>query len=309
MTDLPETSGTPERCGYVAILGTPNAGKSTLVNQMVGTKVSIVSAKVQTTRNRILGILIREQTQIILMDTPGLFAPKSRLDRAMVSAAWAGADEADIVLYLYDSRKKSPEEADIRALEKLSKIGDRTKVMLVLNKVDAVSPQRLLELAGPLNELCPFADTYMISALNGDGVEDLLLRLARALPQGPWLFDEDQITDMPWRMIAAEITREQIFHQLHQELPYAATVETEVWEEYDNGSVRIDQVIHIERDAHKGIVLGKGGSKLKQIGTAARIELEKNLERKVHLKLFVRVSDRWRDDPAYFSQWGLDHNA
>lgn len=306
---MTEEHDTPERCGYVAIIGTPNAGKSTLVNQMVGTKVSIVSAKVQTTRNRILGILIREQTQIILMDTPGLFAPKSRLDRAMVSAAWSGADEADVILYLYDARKKSPEEADLKALEKLSKIADKTKVMLVLNKTDAVAPQRLLELTGPLNALCPFADTYMISALNGDGVEDLLSRLAGLLPVSPWLFDEDQITDMPWRMIAAEITREQIFHQLHQELPYAATVETEVWEEYDNGSVRIDQVIHIERDAHKGIVLGKGGSKLKQIGTAARIELEKNLDRKVHLKLFVRVSERWRDDPAYFSQWGLDPNA
>ncbi len=300
---------TQQRCGYVAVLGAPNAGKSTLVNQMVGTKVSIVSAKVQTTRNRILGILLRGDTQIILVDTPGLFAPKTRLDRAMVAAAWSGADEADIVLYLFDTRKKSLSEDDLKTLEKLNGISDRARICLTLNKVDAVEPERLLELATKLNGLCKFSDTFMISALNGDGVEDLLTRFAGELPQAPWLFEEDQITDMPWRMIAAEITREQIFHQLHQELPYAATVETEVWEEYDNGSVRIDQVIHIERDAHKGIVLGKGGSKLKQIGTAARIELEKNLERKVHLKLFVRVSDRWRDDPAYFSQWGLDHNA
>lgn len=297
------------RCGYVAVIGVPNAGKSTLVNQMVGTKVSIVSAKVQTTRNRILGILIRNQTQIILVDTPGLFAPKTRLDRAMVHAAWSGADEADVILYMYDARKKSPEEADLKAFKKLNDIGNRTKVMLVLNKVDAVAPPQLLELASKINEMCKFSDTYMISALNGDGVEDLLLKLSGELPESPWMFDEDQITDMPWRMIAAEITREQIFHQLHEELPYTATVETEVWEEFDNGSVKIDQVIHIEREAHKGIVLGKGGSKLKQIGTAARIELEKNLDRKVHLKLFVRVSDRWRDDPAYFSQWGLDHNA
>jgi GTP-binding protein Era len=302
-------SEVPQRCGYVAVIGVPNAGKSTLVNQMVGTKVSIVSAKVQTTRNRILGILIREQTQIILVDTPGLFAPKSRLDRAMVHAAWSGAEEADIILYMYDARKKSPEEADLKAFKKLNDIGERTKVMLVLNKVDAVTPPQLLDLASRINEMCKFTDTYMISALNGDGVEDLLLKLSKELPSGPWMFDEDQITDMPWRMIAAEITREQIFHQLHEELPYAATVETEVWEEFENGSVKIDQVIHIEREAHKGIVLGKGGSKLKQIGTAARIELEKNLDRKVHLKLFVRVSDRWRDDPAYFSQWGLDHNA
>ena len=302
-------SEAPQRCGYVAVIGVPNAGKSTLVNQMVGTKVSIVSAKVQTTRNRILGILIRNQTQIILVDTPGLFAPKSRLDRAMVHAAWSGAEEADIILYMYDARKKSPEEADLKAFKKLNDIGNRIKVMLALNKVDAVSPPQLLELAAKINEMCKFSDTYMISALNGDGVEDLLLKLSGQLPESPWMFDEDQITDMPWRMIAAEITREQIFHQLHEELPYTATVETEVWEEFENGSVKIDQVIHIEREAHKGIVLGKGGSKLKQIGTAARIELEKNLDRKVHLKLFVRVSDRWRDDPAYFSQWGLDHNA
>lgn len=303
------TANSQSRCGYVAILGTPNAGKSTLLNQMVGTKVSIVSAKVQTTRNRILGILIRNQTQIILIDTPGLFAPKSRLDRAMVSAAWTGAEEADVILYLYDARKKSPEEADRRALEKLSQVTGKSQIMLVLNKIDAVPRERLLELAGVLNELCPFDETYMISALHGDGVEDLLQKLSGLLPESAWLFDEDQITDMPWRMIAAEITREQLFHQLHQELPYGATVETEVWEEFDNGSVRIDQVIHIEREAHKGIILGKGGSKLKQIGTAARLELEKNLERKVHLKLFVRVSDRWRDDPSYYAQWGLDPNA
>lgn len=303
------TDTSTQRCGYVAIIGAPNAGKSTLVNQMVGTKISIVSAKVQTTRNRILGILIRNQTQIILVDTPGLFAPKTRLDRAMVSAAWSGAEEADIVVYLYDARKKSPEEADLRAFEKLGKIIDKSRVFLAINKADAVAPERLLELASKLNELCPFVDTYMISALNGDGVEDLMQKLSEELPENPWMFDEDQITDMPWRMIAAEITREQIFHQLHQELPYAATVETEVWEEFENGSVRIDQVIHIEREAHKGIVLGKGGSKLKQIGTAARLELEKNLERQVHLKLFVRVTERWRDDPLYFSQWGLDPNA
>ena len=181
--------------------------------------------------------------------------------------------------------------------------------MLALNKADAVPPERLLELAAKLNEVCPFTETYMISALNGDGVEDLLVKFAGLLPESPWLFEEDQITDMPWRMIAAEITREQIFNQLHQELPYGMTVETEKWEEFDNGDVKIEQVIHIEREAHKGIVLGKGGSKLKQLGQSARLELEKNLERKVHLKLFVRVSSRWRDDPEYFSQWGLDHKA
>jgi GTP-binding protein Era len=300
---------TLSRCGYVAVIGAPNAGKSTLVNQMVGTKVSIVSAKVQTTRNRILGILIRGETQIILIDTPGLFLPKTRLDRAMVSAAWSGADEADIILYLYDARKKSPDEADLKALGKLAHMEGKSRVMLALNKSDAVPPQRLLELAASLNALCPFAETYMISALNGDGVEDLLIKLAHNLPESPWLFEEDQITDMPWRMLAAEITREQIFNQLHQELPYGMTVETESWEEFENGSVKINQVIHIEREAHKGIVLGKGGSKLKQLGTAAREELEKSLSRKVHLKLFVRVSGRWREDPEYFAQWGLDHKA
>ena len=299
----------PQRCGYVAVLGAPNAGKSTLVNQMVGTKVSIVSAKVQTTRNRILGILIRGESQIILMDTPGLFAPKTRLDRAMVAAAWSGADEADIVLYLFDSRKKSLSDDDLKTIEKLNGISDRARICLALNKVDAVEPERLLELATKLNGLCKFSDTFMISALNGDGVEDLLTRFGAELPQSPWLFEEDQITDMPWRMLAAEITREQIFHQLHQELPYAITVETEKWEQFDNGDVKIDQIIHLEREAHKGIVLGKGGSKLKQIGYEARKELEKSLDRKVHLKLFVRISDRWRDDPEYFQAWGLDHQA
>lgn len=298
-----------QRCGYVAVIGAPNAGKSTLVNRMVGTKVSIVSAKVQTTRNRILGILIHNLTQIILVDTPGLFAPKSRLDRAMVAAAWSGADEADLVLYLFDSRRKSLTEEDLETLARLAKIADRSRVFLALNKVDAVDPARLLDLASRLNQVCPFAETFMISALNGDGVEDLLQKFSGKLPSAPWLFDADQITDMPWRLLAAEITREQIFHQLHQELPYAITVETETWEEFDNGSVRIDQVIHLEREAHKGIVLGKGGSRLKEIGSAARRELEISLGRKVHLKLFVRVTDRWRDDPDYYAQWGLDHKA
>jgi len=298
-----------QRCGYVAVLGAPNAGKSTLVNQMVGTKVSIVSPKVQTTRNRILGIFIHDQTQVILVDTPGLFKPTSRLDRAMVAAAWTGAEDADVVLYLYDCRKKEPTENDQEILEKLAKIAGSTRVCLVLNKVDAVPPQRLLDLAAQLNQSCPFAETFMISALNGDGVADLKQRLSGGLPESPWLFDEDQITDMPWRMLAAEITREQIFNQLHEELPYAANVETESWEEFENGSVKIDQIIHIERDSQKGIVLGKGGSRLKQIGSLARQELEKNLGRKVHLKLFVRVTDRWRDDPEYYAQWGLDHKA
>ncbi len=303
------TQDQSQRCGYVAVIGAPNAGKSTLVNQMVGTKISIVSAKVQTTRNRILGILIRDEAQIILIDTPGLFLPRTRLDRAMVHAAWSGADEADIVLYLYDARKQSPAEADLKALEKLKEMAGRTRIALALNKADAVPPERLLDLAAKLNALCPFTETYMISALNGDGVEDLLKNFASQLPENPWLFEEDQITDMPWRMIAAEITREQIFNQLHQEIPYGITVETEMWDEFDNGDVKIEQVIHLERDAHKGIVLGKGGSKLKQLGQAARLELEKNLERKVHLKLFVRVTKNWRDDPEYFSQWGLDHKA
>jgi len=292
-------------CGSVAIIGAPNAGKSTLVNQMVGSKVSIVSPKVQTTRNRVLGIALYEEAQIILIDTPGLFAPETRLDRAMVSAAWSGASEGDVIAYLFDSNKKSINANDRRTLEKLSDLSKNVPILLVLNKVDLIDKTKLLRLASEMNALCPFRDTFMISAEKGDGVKDVLKYFAGILPKGDWVFDEDQITDMPMRLLAAEITREQVFNQLYQEIPYAITVETEQWEEFDNGDVRLQQIIHVEKDQQKAIVLGRGGERLKEIGSRSRKELEVIFDRKVHLKLFVRVTDKWKDDPLYYAQWGL----
>lgn len=295
-----------KKCGSVAIIGAPNAGKSTLVNAMVGQKVSIVSAKVQTTRNRILGIAIEGNAQVILIDTPGLFNPQTRLDRAMVSAAWTGASEGDIIAYLFDTKKKSINESDRKTLARLSELSKELPIVLVLNKVDAIDKPKLLKLATEMNALCPFRDTFMISAYTGDGVKDVLSYFAKMLPEGDWIFDEDQVSDMPMRLLAAEITREQVFRQLHEEIPYAITVETETWEEFDNGDVRIQQLVHVEKDQQKAIVLGKGGARLREIGSKARAELETIFERKVHLKLFVRVTDKWKDDPLYYSQWGLD---
>ena len=294
-------------CGYVAVIGAPNAGKSTLINQMVGAKVTIVSRKVQTTRNRILGIFIEGQSQIVLMDTPGLFSPSTRLERAMVSAAWGSSEEADLTLYIFDATR-TPNNKDLNLLKKL-KEQNLKKVWLVLNKGDAVSPQVFLELAAKLNEVFNFDQTFMISALKGNGVKDLTKNIAKSIPQGPWLFAEDQMTDLPMRQLAAEITREQIFNLLHEELPYSTTVQTEEWEQFENGDVRIRQIIHVERDSQKGIVVGKGGSKLKQIGISARKELEEIIESKVHLNLFVRVSEKWHDNPEYYTEWGLDPDA
>jgi GTPase len=294
------------RCGYVAVLGAPNAGKSTLVNRIVGAKVSIVSRKVQTTRNRILGILTEGQSQIVLMDTPGLFQPSTRLERAMVSAAWGSAEEADITIFLVDAARKaaSAKDAEIRERLKASKLRN---VWLVLNKGDAIPRATFLELSATLNADYPFARSFMISARTGDGVADLVGSIAEALPEAPWLFAEDQMTDMPMRLLAAEITREKIFDQLHEELPYEITVQTEEWEQFENGDVRIRQVIHVARDSQKGIVLGKGGARLKQIGAAARKELKDILECDVHLNLFVRVSTTWRDNPEYYAEWGLSY--
>lgn len=292
-------------CGSVAIIGAPNAGKSTLVNQMVGSKVSIVSPKVQTTRNRVLGIALHGNAQIILIDTPGLFAPQSRLDRAMVSAAWSGASEGDIIAYLFDTKKKSINANDRQTLARLAELSKDVPVVLILNKVDAIDKPKLLKFAAEMNELCPFRDTFMISAQTGDGVKDVMAAFAKILPESDWIYDEDQITDMPMRLLAAEITREQVFRQLHEEIPYAITVETETWEEFDNGDVRLQQTIHVEKDQQKAIVLGKGGARLREIGSRARIELETMFDRKVHLKLFVRVTDKWKDDPLYYAQWGL----
>ncbi len=296
----------PTRCGFVALIGASNVGKSTLLNTMVGTKVSIVSPKIQTTRSRILGIALRDAAQIVFIDTPGIFTPKRRLDRAMVAAAWDGAGDADLVMLIVDAAKglDRDTEATIRQLSETER-----SAILVLNKVDRVKKPELLKLAARLNDLGAFSTTFMVCALNGDGVEDLIRHLAEILPVSPWLYPEDQISDLPQRLLAAEITREQLFLQLHQELPYAVTVETESWEEKRDGSIKINQVIFVERDSQKSIILGKGGSRIKSIGAAARQELLEILETKVHLFLFVKVRENWSDDPERFRDWGLDYKA
>jgi GTP-binding protein Era len=294
------------RCGYVALVGAPNAGKSTLLNQLVGAKLSIVSPKVQTTRSRLLGIVIEGEAQLIFVDTPGIFAPKRRLDRAMVAAAWAGADDADIVVLLVDAARGV--DADTEAIIARLKAAGR-RAVLALDKVDLVAPAQLLPLADRLSREGIFDAVFMVSGLTGDGVGDLRRHLAAALPEGPWLFPEDQLTDLPQRVMAAETTREQIFLQLHQELPYAATVETERWEERPDGSVRIEQVVHVQRASQKAIVLGKGGRQIKEIGARARAELEQALGRRVHLFLFVRVSEDWTEDRERYKAMGLDFES
>ncbi|MCP5371645.1 MAG: GTPase Era [Hyphomicrobiales bacterium] len=300
------SGGQESRCGFVALVGAPNVGKSTLLNRFVGAKVSIVSPKVQTTRSRVLGICLVGPAQVVFMDTPGIFQPRRRLDRAMVSAAWGGAADADLTLLLVDAKRGV--DGDTRGiLDGLKARGG--KAVLVLNKVDLVRKERLLELAAELDASGLFDRVYMVSAATGDGVGDLLADLAAAMRPGPWLFPEDQISDMPMRLLAAEITREQLYLQLQQELPYAATVETEAWTEKDDGSVRIDQVIFVEREGQKAIVLGKGGKRVKALGAAARTELEAILERRVHLFLFVKVREGWGDDPERYRDLGLDFNA
>ncbi|MGO4124252.1 GTPase Era [Inquilinus sp. YAF38] len=295
------------RCGFVALIGAPNAGKSTLLNTLVGTKVAIVSPKVQTTRSRVLGIATEGATQIVFVDTPGIFKPRRRLDRAMVAAAWAGAAEGDLVLLLVDSSLKGVREESRAIVEKLAQT--KRKAILILNKIDAVRHEVLLTLAADLNASGVFTDTFMISALTGSGVNDLRRHLAGHLPEGPWLFPEDQVSDMPMRLLAAEITREKLFLRLQQELPYAVAVETEDWEEQKDGSVRISQIIYVQRNGQKAIVLGHGGQMIKAIGTAARLELEEITEQRVHLSLFVKVRENWLDDPARYSVWGLDYDA
>jgi GTP-binding protein Era len=294
------------RCGFIAIVGAPNVGKSTLLNRMVGTKVSIVSPKVQTTRARVLGILVEGPAQLIFIDTPGIFAPRRRLDRAMVAAAWGGADHADLVMVLVDAAKGV--DGDTRSIIDRLKKSDR-RALLVLNKVDLVQKPILLDRAAALNGEDIFTDTFMLCATTGDGVGDFVAHLSAILPEGPWLFPEDQLSDMPERLLAAEITREKLYLELHQELPYQATVETEGWSERDDGSVRIDQVIFVERSSQKGIVLGKGGQRIKSMGEASRRELEEILARRVHLFLFVKVRQNWGDDPERYRDWGLDFTA
>jgi GTP-binding protein Era len=291
------------RCGFVALIGAPNAGKSTLINALVRSKVSIVSHKVQTTRMPVRGIIIEGASQLIFVDTPGIFSPKRRLDRAMVTSAWAGAKDADLTGLLIDARKGMDAEAEA-IVKNLAATGGRK--FLVLNKVDVTDKPALLALATALNERVKFQATFMVSALTGDGVDDMRTWLAGEVPPGPWLYPEDQMSDAPLRQLAAEITREKMFNRLHQELPYQSTVETETWEEKKDGSVRIEQTIFVERESQKKIVIGKGGQTLKAIGAEARKEMSEIVEAPVHLFLFVKVREGWGDDPERYREMGLD---
>ncbi|MEM6850524.1 MAG: GTPase Era [Pseudomonadota bacterium] len=306
----PDTAPSEERrCGFVAVMGAPNAGKSTLVNRLVGAKVSIVTHKAQTTRAALRGVALHGASQIILVDTPGIFDPRRRLDRAMVGAAWGGAEGADdIVLTVDVASRVDPAKIAapiIEGLRDAGRTGARGAV-LALNKIDLLARPKLLDLAARLNEEGAFRETFMISAQNGDGVEDLKARLAERMPLGPWHYPEDQIADAPQRWLAAEVTREKLFLRLHDELPYAATVETESWKPVKKGGIRIEQTIYVERDGQKAIILGKGGRAIKEIGAAARAELTEQLGQPVHLFLFVKVRKGWADDPARYRQMGLD---
>ena len=301
----PSEPAAPTRAGFVALIGEPNAGKSTLLNAMVGAKVSIVTHKVQTTRARIRGVALHGAAQIVFVDTPGLFRPRRRLDRAMVAAAWGGAADADAVVLLVEAHRGAT--AGVEAI--LEALGERTAgrpVWLAINKIDRVKAEALLALSADLNARYPFAETFMISAEKGHGVADLKAALADAMPEGPWLYPEDQIADLPTRMLAAEVTREKLTLRLHQELPYQLTVETEGWEERRDGSVKIDQVIYVARDGHKGIVLGNKGETTKAVGKAARMDLEAMLDRRVHLFLQVKVRPNWLDEAERFDAMGLD---
>jgi GTP-binding protein Era len=295
------------RCGYVAMIGIPNAGKSTLVNALVGAKVSIVTHKVQTTRAVIRGIMIRDRTQVILVDTPGIFAPRRRLDRAMVAAAWGGAADADAIVLIVDAARKSLDDETRNIVAGLKK--QKRQVVLALNKIDLVKREKLLSLTAELNAEGIFTDIFMISAETGDGVDDLMTFLAQRMPEGPHHYPDDQVTDAPIRSLAAELTREQLFRRLQQELPYALTVETDSWEEFDDGSAKIQQTIFVARDSQKGIVVGKGGARIKEVREAAQRELEAITERKIHLFLFVIVRENWADDPERFRALGLDWEA
>jgi GTP-binding protein Era len=309
---MPEPTG-DTRCGFVALIGAPNAGKSTLLNQLVGAKVSIVTPKVQTTRSRITGIAMEGPAQIIYVDTPGIFEPKRRLDRAMITAAWSGVADADAVVLLIDAGRAAKADGIdpdtrriVNGLKGHAKHPKRGATILAINKIDTVDRPDLLKMAETLNAEGVFDRIFMISALKGDGVDDLRNHLVSLVPPGPWLYPEDQLSDIPQRLLAAEVTREKAFLQLHQELPYALTVETEAWQERQDGSVRIDQVIIVGRDNHKAMVLGHNGSKVKAIGSAARQELEKQLERRVHLFLHVKVRENWQDVPEHYRAIGLE---
>jgi GTP-binding protein Era len=298
------------RCGFVAIIGAPNAGKSTLVNRLVGSKVSIVSRKVQTTRMRVRGVVIERTSQIVLVDTPGIFVPKRKLDQAMVEAAWAGAADADLVCLIVDAPEllRDPDGLSARDTARIiSGLKDaRRSAILIVNKVDAVKRDLLLPLVDRFRAETEFDEVFMISAEKGDGTADLIRYLAAQVPEGPWAYPEDQASDIPLRLLAAEITRERIYDRLHQELPYSTTVVTEQWLEMKDGSARLEQTIFVERDGQKAIVLGKGGSLIKELGSTARAEMEALFGHKVHLFLHVKVRENWADDPAHYREMGLE---
>jgi len=306
MSEEPSVPAENQRCGFVAVVGAPNAGKSTLVNALVGTKVSIVSPKVQTTRFRVMGIVMAGTAQVILVDTPGIFQPRKRLERAMVAAAWNGAADAEHVCLVVDASKGYDD--DSRAIVARLKEAGR-QVVLVLNKIDLIKRDKLLGLTASLDAEGLFSAVFMISALSGNGVPDLLAHLEKLAAPGPWMFPEDQVSDLPQRLLAAEITREKAFLALYQELPYSLHVETESWEERDDGSARIDQVIYVERESQKPILLGKGGRQIKAIGAAARTELEELLERRVHLFIHIKVREDWSEKRGHYSEIGLDFDA
>lgn len=294
------------RCGFVALIGAPNAGKSTITNNFVGSKVSIVSPKVQTTRTLVKGIGIYDNTQIIFLDTPGIFKPKRRLDRAMVASAWGGVGDADITVLVVDVKRGFDDETQ-SIIAKLNK--NKIEAVLLLNKIDLVQKEKLLELSAKINAAGKFKETFMVSAMTGQQIDDFYKYLADNLPVSPWYYPEDQISDMPLKLLAAEIVREKLFLYLRQELPYALTVEPDLWERREDGSVRAEITIYVERDSQKIIVLGKGGAMIKRIGQAARRELEDLLEDRIHLFLFVKVRENWGDDPARYVEWGLNFNS
>ncbi len=296
---LPENT----RAGFIALIGAPNAGKSTLINQLVGTKVSIVTHKVQTTRTIVRGIAMHDASQLIFVDTPGIFQPKRRLDRAMVDTAWGGARDADLIALLIDARKGIDEEVE-KILSRLKDI--KTPKVLILNKIDVAKREQLLKLAQQANELVSFDETFMVSALNGNGTDAILSYFAERVPESPWLYPEDQPSDLPLRILASEITREKLFERLHQELPYISTVETENWETRKDGSARVEQTIYVERDSQKSIVLGKRGATIKAISQASRAEIAEIIETPVHLFLFVKVRENWGDDPERYREMGLE---
>ncbi|MGB8897629.1 MAG: GTPase Era [Pseudolabrys sp.] len=302
MTDA-HTQSSDTSCGFIALIGAPNTGKSTLLNALVGSKVSIISHKVQTTRALIRGIAVAGRAQLIFVDTPGIFSPRRRLDRAMVTTAWSGAHEADLVGVLIDARKGLDEEAE-DILGRLIEV--KAPKLLILNKIDVVAKEALLSMAKIANEMAKFETTFMISALTGDGVADLKAWLAQRVPPGSWHYPADQISDAPIRQLAAEITREKLFERLRQELPYHSTVETEAWKELRGGDIRIEQTIYVERESQRKIVLGKGGQTIKAIGEAARKEIAQIAEAKVHLFLFVKVREGWGEDPERYRAMGLE---